>query len=62
MPDFVFDALPYMDLLLRDLGLKVNRKAGWFTDMTEAYSPRDFVGLVDEWVESHPSKPAGEKQ
>ena len=54
LPDFVFDALPYMDLLLKDLGLKVNRKNGWFTEITEPYSPRDFVGLVDEWVESHP--------
>lgn len=54
-PDFVFDALPYMDLLYKDLGLKVNRKKGWFAEITEPYSPRDFVGLVDEWVESHPS-------
>ena len=53
LPDFVFDALPYIDLLLKDLGLKVNRKNGWFTDITEPYSPRDFVGLVDEWVETH---------
>ena len=53
-PDFVFDALPYMDLWLNDLGLKINRKNGWFADITEPYSPRDFVGLVDEWVEGHP--------
>ena len=53
LPDFVFDALPYMDLLLNDLGLKSNRKNGWFAEVTEAYSPRDYVGLVDEWVNTH---------
>jgi hypothetical protein len=54
LPDFVFDALPYMGLLLGDLGLKVNRKNGVIAELTEAYSPRDFVGLVDEWVNAHP--------
>lgn len=54
LPDFVFDALPYMGLLMQDLGLKVNRKKGVIAELTEAYSPRDFVGLVDEWVEAHP--------
>ena len=53
LPDFVFDALPYIDLLLQDLGLKVNRKNGMFKEITEPYSPRDFVGLVDEWVDTH---------
>lgn len=28
-PDFVFDALPYVDLLVGDLGLSVHRKGGW---------------------------------
>jgi hypothetical protein len=53
LPDFVFDALPYIDLLLQDLGLKVNRKPGLWAEIFHPYSPRDFVGLVDEWVESH---------
>lgn len=54
LPDFVFDALPYMGLLMQDLGLKVNRKNGVIAELTEAYSPRDFVGLVDEWRNAHP--------
>lgn len=49
-PDFVFDAMPYVDLLMRDLGLKVHRKKGWFAEATEPYGPEDYRGLVDEFV------------
>lgn len=49
LPDFTFDALPYFDLLLHDLGLKANRKTGW-ADVTQPYGPEDYKGLVDEWV------------
>ncbi|KAL4951262.1 hypothetical protein BDW69DRAFT_170427 [Aspergillus filifer] len=49
-PDFVFDAVPYLDLLLRDLGMNGDRKKkgwkGWF----EPYGKEDYVGLVEEWV------------
>lgn len=50
-PDFVFDAVPYIDLLLGDLGLKIHRKAGWVAEATEAYGPGDYSGLVEEWRE-----------
>lgn len=53
LPDFVFDALPYIDLLLKDLGLKVNRKDSLFAEMWHPYGPPDWVGLVDEWRETH---------
>ena len=53
LPDFVFDALPYMDLLLKDLGLRINRKPSLYAEITEPYSPKDFVGLVDEWKDKH---------
>lgn len=56
VPDAVFDALSYIDLLLNDLGLKVNRKSSTYAELTEPYSPRDYIGLVDEWVDSHPRK------
>ncbi|EAQ87700.1 hypothetical protein CHGG_04319 [Chaetomium globosum CBS 148.51] len=49
-PDFVFDALPYVDLLVSDLGLKVHRKRGWWAEVTEPYGPEDYRGLVGEWV------------
>jgi Pyridine nucleotide-disulphide oxidoreductase len=48
-PDFVFDAVPYLDLLLGDLGLKVHRKRGWLREIFEAYGPGDYEGLIDEW-------------
>ncbi len=58
LPDFAFDAIPYTDLLLRDLGLKVRRKGGddggwfsWVREISEPYGPPDYVGLVDEFKE-----------
>jgi hypothetical protein len=47
-PDFVFDAVPYLDLLLGDLGLKVHRKGGW-RELFRPYGPEDYNGLVREW-------------
>jgi hypothetical protein len=52
-PDFVFDAIPYVDLLLRDLGLKVHRKNGMIAEMFEPYGPEDYRGLIEEWKSVH---------
>lgn len=49
-PDFVFDALPYLDLLVGDLGLKVHRKKGWLAEITEPYGPEDYKDLHTEWA------------
>lgn len=49
-PDFVFDAVPYFDLLLGDLGLKNHRKKGWFAEITDPYGPADYRETVSEWV------------
>ena len=51
-PEFMFDALPYFDLLLGDLGLKKRRKNGWLAEITEQYLPEDHGGIVGEWLES----------
>ncbi|KAN0067662.1 hypothetical protein V8E54_014227 [Elaphomyces granulatus] len=48
-PDFVFDGVPYMDLLLKDLGLQSHRKSNLFTECFQPYGPSDYRGLVDEW-------------
>jgi hypothetical protein len=48
-PDFVFDAVPYVDLLVGDLGLPIYRKKGWVAEATEPYGPEDYRGLVEEW-------------
>jgi cation diffusion facilitator CzcD-associated flavoprotein CzcO len=53
LPDFVFEGLPYIDMLLRDMGLKNKRKRSWFAELTEPYMPRDFAGLVEEWKAVH---------
>ncbi|KAK2741116.1 hypothetical protein FQN57_005717 [Myotisia sp. PD_48] len=48
-PDFIFDALPYVDLLLGDLGLNPYRKGGFFADHFTPYKLSDYKGLVEEW-------------
>lgn len=48
-PDFVFDAVPYMDMMLRDLGLRFRRKNGWWAEVFHPYGPEDYRGMVDEW-------------
>lgn len=50
IPDFIFDALPYVDLLLGDLGLKTRRKGGFLKEISDPYGPEDYVGIVDEWI------------
>jgi hypothetical protein len=52
-PDFVFDTLPYIELLLSDLKLKVCRKKNVFAEIFQAYSARDYCGLIDEWKLVH---------
>lgn len=53
-PDFVFDGVPYLDLLLHDLGLCSWRKGwGWFGELFGgSYGQADYRGLVAEWVDS----------
>ncbi|KAL8698726.1 MAG: hypothetical protein Q9201_006410 [Fulgogasparrea decipioides] len=54
-PDVAFDAIPYVDMLLRDLGLEWKRKwkqggwGKWWRELFWPYGPRDYIGLVDEW-------------
>jgi hypothetical protein len=48
-PDFVFDAVPYLDLLLKQLGLKAHRKGSALKEIFDPYGPEDYRGLVGEW-------------
>lgn len=48
-PDFVFDAVPYLDMLLKDLGLEHKRKGSCLKEIFHAYGPEDYQGLVEEW-------------
>ncbi|KAH8655849.1 putative dimethylaniline monooxygenase [Xylariales sp. PMI_506] len=49
LPDFVFEGIPYVDMLLRDLGLKTHRKETVFKELTSPYTPVDYNGVLDEW-------------
>lgn len=53
-PDFVFDAIPYVDLMLRDLGLTTGRKKGVLARCFEPYGMEHYCGLVDEWKAALP--------
>ena len=51
-PDFVFDGIPYFDLLLSDLGLPSWRKGwSWLGEIFGgSYGQTDYRGLVAEWI------------
>jgi hypothetical protein len=49
-PDMVFELMPFLDTLLRDLGLETRRKGGW-REWVENYEAADYSGLVQEWLE-----------
>ncbi|KAL2439221.1 FAD-dependent monooxygenase DEP4 [Exophiala dermatitidis] len=59
-PDFVFDAVPYVDMLLHDLGVQSHRKKG-MADVFDPYGPEDYAGLVDEWRKGHTAVLSDEK-
>ena len=57
--DMAFESLPYIDLLLRDLGLEWTRKKGvfaWLRNVVEPYGQSDYVGLVQEWLRKQKAK------
>ncbi|KAF2090946.1 dimethylaniline monooxygenase (N-oxide forming) [Saccharata proteae CBS 121410] len=49
VPDFVFDALPYVDMLLNDLAIENKRKGGWWKERFEPYGPEDYRDVLVEW-------------
>ncbi len=51
-PDFVFDAIPYFDVLLKDLGLNRTRKSRLIGDIFSPYGVADYRGIVGEWQAS----------
>lgn len=53
LPDFVFDAVPYLDMLLKDVGMESHRKGGRIAEWTEPYGPEDYKGLTGEWERQH---------
>ncbi|KAH9209073.1 hypothetical protein DL95DRAFT_478510, partial [Leptodontidium sp. 2 PMI_412] len=51
IPFALFDFLPYVSMLYRDLGVNSKRKGGWIVETFGLYKPRDFRGVVEEWLE-----------
>ncbi|BAE63904.1 unnamed protein product [Aspergillus oryzae RIB40] len=49
-PEFVYDAIPYADMLLHDLGLKRWRKPTFKKEMFEGYTIHDYRGINQEWL------------
>ncbi|RYP14190.1 hypothetical protein DL765_006551 [Monosporascus sp. GIB2] len=53
LPDFSFDSLPYIDLLLNDVGVRNHRKESPIAEITEPYKPKDYKGLTQEFLDLH---------
>jgi hypothetical protein len=48
-PELWFDCLPYVDLLLKDIGVQNERKKTWWAERFTPYMPADYLGIVDEY-------------
>ncbi len=57
-PEFVYDAVPYGDMLLTDLGLRKWRKPSWRKELFEGYTIHDYKGINQEWVKQQEQKKA----
>ncbi|KAK2036988.1 FAD/NAD(P)-binding domain-containing protein [Colletotrichum somersetense] len=51
-PSFIFDAVPYFDMLLQDLGVKNHRKSGFWSEIWSPYRPGDYKNVNEEWERS----------
>lgn len=56
IPDFAFESLPYVDLLLNDIGIKNHRKRNQIAELFEPYKPWDYKGLAQEYSDLHSEK------
>ncbi|KAF2125387.1 FAD/NAD(P)-binding domain-containing protein [Dothidotthia symphoricarpi CBS 119687] len=49
-PELWFDCLPYVDLMLKDVGVQNERKKSWWAERFTPYMPPDYAGIVEEYV------------
>ncbi|KAF2972304.1 hypothetical protein GQX73_g1323 [Xylaria multiplex] len=49
-PYALFDWIPYLDCLLKDLGVRTQRKRGVFANFLAPYGPSDYDGVLDEYM------------
>lgn len=52
-PDLIFDSIPYVDMLLKDLGMQVHRKPSWYKELFEPHGVRDYRDLTQDWINNH---------
>jgi cation diffusion facilitator CzcD-associated flavoprotein CzcO len=50
-PEMALEGLPYVDMLLTDLGMNIWRKKSWWKNYVLPYTLDDYKGLVEEWLE-----------
>ncbi|PTU21751.1 hypothetical protein P175DRAFT_0515817 [Aspergillus ochraceoroseus IBT 24754] len=50
LPYSLYEFLPYVDTLFRDLGLNSRRKSNQVAEFLEPYKPEDFNGFIDEYL------------
>lgn len=50
-PELWFDCLPYVDQLLKDVGIENRRKPTWWQERFTPYRPRDYLGIIGEYIE-----------
>lgn len=53
LPDFVFEGIPYVDMLLKDIGLNNKRKPSFIKELIQPYCPEDYNGVLAEYKEKH---------
>lgn len=47
--EFIWDVVPYADMLLTDLGLRRWRKNTWTSEIFDGYVVQDYKGINREW-------------
>jgi hypothetical protein len=53
LPDFVFEGIPYVDMLLKDIGVQNKRKHSFIGELISSYSPKDYDGVLEEYKMKH---------
>lgn len=57
--DMIFEIVPFIDTLCRDLGIDTKRKGG-FREIFESYGVRDYNGVVEEWMKKEKLREIGD--
>jgi hypothetical protein len=52
-PEFVYDAIPYADMLLKDVGVCSQRKQTRTKEIFSGYTIQDYKGINREWADSN---------